>query len=70
MPRGEASTIRSRWPLSPTVPRKPGRPLMWSPWKWVMQMALRLLILTPALSTCSCVPSPQSKSTESAPNCR
>ena len=38
----------------------PGRPRLWSPWKWVMQIRVIGLTDTPAMTICRWVPSPGS----------
>ena len=39
----------------------PGSPRQWSPWKWVTQIRVRSVAVTPVCSICRWLPSPGSK---------
>ena len=59
-PAGPTIFRGSVLPALPMVRSRPGRPEIWSAWKWVMQMTSMALNPQPSIFMVTCVPSPQS----------
>ncbi len=59
-PTGPIIVSGSSRPALPMVSKSPGRPEIWSAWKWVMQITSMALNPQPSIFIVTCVPSPQS----------